>query len=104
MGDSFAPKHILDGLNYGIWEPMMKMELQACKIWQKVSENQVIPLEDKALVVYKNKNELTTSMIFRAISDEVLLMISTSTSTKEAWGSLKKIYLASKFSRRFTIL
>ena len=50
------------------------------------------------------KNELATSMIFHAISDEVLLMISSSTSAKEAWDKLKKIYLGSKFSRRFTIL
>ena len=50
------------------------------------------------------KNELATSMIFHAILGEVLLMISSSNSTKEAWDRLKKIYLGSKFSRRFTFM
>ena len=27
MGDSFTSKHILDGSNYGIWEPCMRVEL-----------------------------------------------------------------------------
>ena len=50
------------------------------------------------------KNELAISMIFHAVSNEVLLMISSSNLVKEAWDRLKKIYLGSKFSRRFTIL
>lgn len=37
------PKHILDGFNYGIWEPRMKEELQARKLWYIVSEDQVSP-------------------------------------------------------------
>jgi len=43
-------------------------------------------------------------MIFCAILDKVLLMISSSKSIKEAWGKIKKIYLGTKFSKRFTIL
>ena len=105
MGESsFLPKHILDGSNYGIWEPRMKVEFQAWKLWQTVSENQVAPTNEKALEVYNNKNELAMSMIFRAVSDEVLLMISSSNSAKEAWDKLKEIYLGTKLSRRFTIL
>ena len=50
------------------------------------------------------KNELATLMIFHAISDEVILMILSSTLAKEDWDRLKKIYLGSKFLRRFTIL
>ena len=69
-----------------------------------MNENLVTPTDEKALEIYNSKNELATSMIYRAISDDVLLMISSSTSTKEAWDRLKKIYLGSKFSRRFTIL
>ena len=104
MFESFAPKHILDGSNYGIWEPRMKAELQAHKLWQIVNEDQVAPTDARELEVYNTKNELATSMIFRAVSDEVLLMISSATSAKEAWDRLKKIYLGSNFSRRFTIL
>ena len=48
------------------------------------SENQVRPIEAKALEIYNNKNELATSMIFQSILDEVLIMILTLTSTKEA--------------------
>ena len=85
MGESsFSPKHILDGSNFGIWEPRMKAEFQAQKLWQTVSENQVAPTNEKALEVYNIKNELVMSMIFRAVSDEVLLMISSSNSAKEA--------------------
>jgi len=69
-----------------------------------VSENKVAPIKAKELEVYNNKNESITSMIFRAVSDEVLLMISTSKSIKEYWNRLKKIYLRYKFSKRFTIL
>jgi len=97
MGDSFAPKHIFDGSIYGIWEPRMKMELQACNLWQTMSKNQVTPTEAKTLEVYNNKNKLATFMIFRVFSNEVLLIILTSTSTKEAWDRLKKIYLGPKF-------
>ena len=104
MGETFLPKHILDGSNFGIWEPRMKVELQARKLWQIVNEDLVAPTDEKALEAYNTKNELATSMIFRAVSDEVLLMISSSNSAKEAWDRLKKIYLGSKFSRRFTIL
>ena len=82
----------------------MKAELQARKLWQTVNEDIVAPTDEKALEAYNTKNELATSMIFRAVSDEVLLMISSSNSAKEAWDRLKKIYLGSKFSRRFTIL
>jgi len=104
MGESFSPKHILDGSNYGIWEPWMRVELQARKLWQTVNENIVPPTNEKALEAYNTKNELATSMIFCAISDDVLLMISSSTSAKEAWDKLKQIYLGTNFSRRFTIL
>jgi len=47
---------------------------------------------------------LDTSIIYRVVSDDVLLMISSSTLPKEAWDKLKKIYLGSNFSRRFTII
>ena len=104
MGETFLPKHILDGSNFDIWEPRMKAELQARKLWQIVNEDLISPTNEKALEAYNMKNELATSMIFRAISDEVLLMISSLNSIKEAWYRLKKIYLGSKFSRRFTIL
>ena len=104
MGETFLPKHILDGSNFGIWEPRMKAKLQARKLWQIVNEDLVAPTDEKALEAYNTKNELATSMIFHAVSDEVLLMISSSTSVKVAWDRLKKIYLGSKFSRRFTIL
>ena len=43
-------------------------------------------------------------MIYLAILDDLLLMISSSTSAKEAWDKLKKIYLGLKFLRSFTIL
>ena len=104
MGETFLPKHILDGSNFGIWESRMKVELQARKLWQIVNEDLVTPIDEKALEAYNTKNELATSMIFHAVLDEVLVMISSSNSTKEAWDRLKKIYLGSKFSRRFIIL
>ena len=104
MSETFLPKHILDGSNFGIWEPRMKAELQARKLWQTVNEDIVAPTDEKALEAYNTKNELATSMIFRVVSNEVLLMISSSNSAKEAWDKLKKIYLGSTFSRRFTIL
>ena len=69
-----------------------------------MSKNQVASTNEKALEVYNIKNELVMSMIFRAISDEILLMISSSNSAKEAWDRLKEIYLGTKLSRRFTIL
>ena len=69
-----------------------------------MNENIVPPIDKKALEAYNMKNELATSMIYRAISDDVLLMISSSTSIKEAWDKLKQIYLGTNFSRRFTIL
>jgi len=69
-----------------------------------VNENIVPPTYEKALKAYNMKNELETSMIFYAILDDVLLMIFSSTSAKEAWDKLKQIYLGSNFSRRFTIL
>ena len=104
MGETFLPKHILDGSNFGIWEPQMKAKLQARKLWQTVNEKLVAPTDEKALEAYNMKNELATSMIYYAVSDDVLLMISSSTLAKEAWVRLKKIYFGSKFSRRFTIL
>ena len=84
MGETFLPKHILDGSNFGIWEPQMKAELQARMLWQTMNEDLVAPTDEKALEAYNMKNELATSMIFCAISDEVLLMILSSNSTKEA--------------------
>ena len=69
-----------------------------------MNENIVAPTNEKALEAYNTKNELATSKIFRVVLDEVLLMISSSNSIKEAWDRLKKIYLGSKFLRRFTIL
>jgi len=89
MGDSFTPKHILDGSNFAIWEPRMKAEFQARKFWMINSGNQVAPSREKELENYNTKNDLATSMIFRA---------------KEAWDKLKSIYLGTKASRRFTIL
>ena len=82
----------------------MRAELQARKLWQIVNENIVPPINEKALEAYNTKNELATSMIYHAILNYVLLMISSSTSKKEAWDKLKQIYLGTKFSRRFTIL
>ena len=49
-----------------------------------MNENLIPPTDEKALEAYNTKNELTTSMIYRAVSDDVLLMISSSTSAKEA--------------------
>jgi len=69
-----------------------------------VNENQVAPSGEKELEAYNTKNDLATSMIFHAVSDEILFMISSSNTTKEAWDKLKSIYLGIKFSRRFTIL
>lgn len=82
----------------------MKFELLIRKLWQTMNEDLVAPTDEKALEAYNMKNELATSMIFRAISDEVLLMILSSNSIKKAWDRLKKIYLGSKFSKKFTIL
>lgn len=82
----------------------MKVELQERKIWQIVNENFVAPIDKKALEAFNMKNELATSMIFHAMLDDVFLMISSSTLAKEARDKLKKIYLGSKFSRRFIIL
>ena len=64
MGDIFLPNHILDGSNYGIWEPQMKAELQVRKIWQIINENIVASIYEEALEAYNMKNELATSMIF----------------------------------------
>ena len=50
-----------------------------------MNENLVLPIDEKALEVYNIKNELATSMIFHVVSDDVLLMISSSTSEKEDW-------------------
>jgi len=82
----------------------MRVELQAKKLWKIVNENIVPPTNEKAFEAYNTKNELATSMIYRAVLDDVLLIISFSTSMKEAWDKLKQIYLGSNFSRRFTIL
>ena len=84
MVETFIPKHILNGSNFGIWEPHMKAELQARKLCQIVNEDLVTPTNEKALEIYNLKNELATSMIYHAILDDVLLMISSSTSAKEA--------------------
>jgi len=62
----------------------MRAELQERKLWQTVNENIVPPTNEKALEAYNTKNELATSMIYRAILDYVLLMIFSSTSAKEA--------------------
>ena len=67
----------------------MRFELQERKLWKNMNENLVSPTYEKALEAYNIKNELATSMIFHAVSDDVLLMISFSTSTKEAWDKLK---------------
>ena len=104
MVETFMPKHILDGSNFDIWEPQMKVELQARKLWWKLNEDLVAPKDEKALEIYNSKNELANSMIYHIVLDDVLLMISSSTLIKEAWDRLKKIYLGSKFLRRFTIL
>ena len=104
MGESFLPKHILDGSNYEIQKPWMRVELQERKLWQTMNENIVPPTNEKALEAYNTKNELETSMLYHAALDYVLLMISSSTSAKEAWDKLKQIYLSTNFSRRFTIL
>jgi len=82
----------------------MRAELQARKLWKTMNENIVPPTNEKALEAYNKKNELTTSMIYHAVLDDVLLMISSSTLAKEAWDKLKKIYLGTNFSRRYTIL
>ena len=82
----------------------MRAKLQARKLWQIVNENIVPPTNEKALEAFNTKNELATSMIYRVVSDDVLLMISSSTSIKEAWHKLKQMYLGTSFSRRFTIL
>ena len=82
----------------------MRVELQVRKLWQTVNENIVPPTNEKALEAFNTKNELATFMIYRAVSDDVLLMIFSSTSAKEAWDKLKQIYLGTNFSRRFTIL
>ena len=97
MVETFMPKHILDNSNFDIWEPCMKVKLQARKLWQIVNEDLVAPTYEKALEIYNSKNELTTSMIYRAVSDDVLLMISSSTSAKKAWDRLKKISLGQNF-------
>ena len=88
MGETFLPKHILDGSKFGIQEPRMKFELQVRKLWQIVNKNLFAPTDEKTLEVYNMKNELTTLMIFHEVLDEVLLMISSSTSAKEAWDRL----------------
>lgn len=82
----------------------MKYEFQVGKLCQIVNENLVAHTDERALEVYNIKNELATSMIFHVVSDEVLLIILSSISSKEAWDRLNKIYLGSKFSIRFTIL
>lgn len=56
-------------------------------------KNKVAATSEKVLKDYNTKNELTTSMIFCAVSYEVLIMISSSTYIKEAWYRLNKIYL-----------
>lgn len=69
-----------------------------------MNENQVAPTNEKAFKAYNTKNELKNFMIFCVVSNEVLLMISSTNSSKEAWEKLKKIYLSIKFSKRFIIL
>jgi len=49
-----------------------------------VNENQVSPIDEKALEAHNIKNELATSMIFRVLSNEILFMIFSSNSIKEA--------------------
>jgi len=49
-----------------------------------VNENQVAPSREKELEVYNTKNDLETSMIFHVVLDEILIMISSTNSTKEA--------------------
>ena len=48
------------------------------------NENQVAPSSKKELEAYNTKNDLTNFMIFYSILDEILLMISSSNTVKEA--------------------
>lgn len=63
----------------------MKMDPQARKLWQTISEDQVAPMKARALDIYNYKNELATLMILHVVSDEVFLMILNATFVKEAW-------------------
>lgn len=53
-----------------------------------MNENLIAPTNKKALKDYNIKNELATSIIFCVVLDDVLLLISSSTSKKEAWDKL----------------
>ena len=91
MGEIFLPKHILNGYNFVIWKHLMKAELQVRKVWQIVNENLIALADEKALEAYNMKNELATSMIFHVVLEEMLLMILSSTSAKEAWDRQKNL-------------
>ncbi|CAI9270674.1 unnamed protein product [Lactuca saligna] len=78
---------MLSKTNHATWSIKMKIYMQAQEVWKAIE-----PKNPQNLVGVK-RDKMAMDAIYQAFLDEVLLTIAEKQTTKEAWETLKTMYL-----------
>jgi hypothetical protein len=90
--------------NYRTWKFSMKMVLQAKDLWEVVSGEEEKPADDKKVAAWERKARNALATIALALSAVEKENIIDSTTPKEAWDVLKKLYEGKGRNRKFMLL
>ncbi|KAJ0970052.1 hypothetical protein J5N97_022929 [Dioscorea zingiberensis] len=81
---------MLSRTNYTTWALEMKACLRAQGVWEAVEP------KDASTRVEEKKDQMAVSAIYQAVPEDVLLMLAEKETAKEAWQTLKTMYLGAE--------
>ena len=85
MGDLISPSplQVLSKTNYPVWALRMQVHLGAYGLWEAI-ESDTVP---------RKKDHQALSVIFGALSEDIVAQLDISKSAKEIWEILKTIHM-----------
>ncbi|KAE8771595.1 retrotransposon protein [Hordeum vulgare] len=78
------PVPMLTGDNYTVWAMKVEANLDAQGLWEAV-----VPAEDSAAAVIAKKDKPARAYLLGALSEDILLQVSSKKTAAELWASLK---------------
>jgi hypothetical protein len=79
---------VLSSVNYMAWATKIHAILEAQGLWEAVSPTEGVAVDER-------KNKTARAQLLQAVSEDILMQISTKPTMKEVWDSLKTRFISS---------